>query len=355
VSNLRNIVIVGGDFACTTLARALERQRLPGHRVVLISEESYTTFNPMLSEVVGASVFPEHVVAPMRQMLRPQSGSQFVMGRVSGVDFERRPVHASTLAGVRQIAYEHLVLAFGSRANLDLLPGLAQHALPLKLVGDAMHIRNRVLQRVAAIELETDPVARRRLGRFIVIGGGLSSVEVAGAIHDVLRGVARYYPRVQPDELAVTLLENGDRLLPELAPSLGRAATRSVRARHRPTCAWALGPRGSRPAAWSSPTGECIAAATVVCTIGTRPNPLLERLGLPALRGRLETAPDLAVVGAPHLWAIGDCASCASSRPGATRRRPRKPRSRGPNSWRAIWPRASRAGRPARSAMPRAE
>src|SRR5215468_9821678 len=126
----RNIVIVGGGFAGTTAARVLERSLPPGCRVMLVSEESYTTFNPMLAEVVGAAVFPEHVVAPIRQML-PKS--RFVMGRVHDVDFAARRVKAETLAGEREIGYEHVVFAFGTRAHLGLVPGLAEHALPLKL------------------------------------------------------------------------------------------------------------------------------------------------------------------------------------------------------------------------------
>src|SRR5438046_10497789 len=114
------IVIVGGGFAGTTLARRLER-RLPGHEVVLISEESYTTFNPMLAEVVGASVFPEHVIAPIRQMVKR---TQFIMATVTEVDFEQRTVRSNTLAGIREIPYEHLVFAFGTLANLALVPGL---------------------------------------------------------------------------------------------------------------------------------------------------------------------------------------------------------------------------------------
>src|SRR5438034_7394041 len=117
----RNIVIVGGGFAGTTLARTLQRMRPEGHRVVLVSEESYTTFNPMLAEVVGAAVFPEHVVAPIRQMLRT---SRFVMGRVVDVEWQRRVVVAGTLAGRREIEFAQLVFAFGSRANLELVPGL---------------------------------------------------------------------------------------------------------------------------------------------------------------------------------------------------------------------------------------
>ena len=305
--DLNNIVIVGGGFAGTTLARSLEKRLPPGHRVVLVSEESYTTFNPMLAEVVGASVFPEHVVAPIRQMLRRGKGSQFIMGRVTGLDLGQRCVTATTLAGPQQIDYEHLVFAFGTRANLDLVPGMAQYALPLKLIGDAMFIRNRVLQRVARMELEHDASVRRRLGHFIVIGGGFSGVEVAGELADFLRGATRFYPRVNPSELRVTLLQDADRLLLELPESLGLAATRSLASRGIDV---RLGARAVR----IEDDGVMLAgdrfvtASTVICTIGTRPNPLVERLGLPLQRGRIETEPDLSVRGARGVWAIGDCA-----------------------------------------------
>jgi len=307
MSEDRNIVIVGGGFAGTTAATALERRLPAGHRVILISEESYTTFNPMLAEVVGASVFPEHVVAPIRQMLDPSRGSQFIMGRVTAVDRARRMVTAGTLAGPRDIHYQHVVLAFGTRANLELVPGLAQHALPLKLVGDAMHIRNRVLQRVARIELERDPRERARLGHFIVIGGGFSGVEVAGELEDFLRGALRFYPRVQRGELSVTLLHDMGRLLPELPDSLGIAATRSLTDRGIDV---RLNTRAVRVTAHGVELadGKSIAAGTVICTIGTRPNALIERLGVALQRGRIETESDLRVRGQSDVWAIGDCA-----------------------------------------------
>lgn len=306
MSLTRNIVIVGGGFAGTTLARTLERSLGPEHRVVLVSEESYTTFNPMLAEVVGAAVFPEHVVAPIRQMLGT-SRSQFVMGRATGVDFERRRLQATTLAGLREFEFEHLVLAFGTRARLDLVPGLAEHALPLKLVGDALHIRNRVLQRVARIELEQDPLERLRLGHFIVIGGGFSGVEVAGGLVDFLRGALRYYPRVRPQELKVTLLQDAHRLLLELPEPLGLAAARSLAARD---IAVRLQARAAQVSAEGVTLvdGEFVAGATVICTIGTRANPFMEQLDLPQERGRIETAHDLSVRGRPGVWAAGDCA-----------------------------------------------
>ena len=318
MGDTRNIVIVGGGFAGTTLAKALQFRLSADHRVVLVSEESYTTFHPMLAEVVGAAVFPEQVVAPIRQMLAGGEGdrAQFIMGQATGADFDRQRLAVHTLAGAQELAFEHLVLAFGTRANLALVPGLADHALPLKLVGDALHIRNRVLQRVARIELEQDPARRRRLGHFVVIGGGFSGVEAAGSLADYLRGVLRYYRRVRPQELQVTLLHDGDRLLPELPACLGAAAARSLQARG---VALRLQARAAGVDAMGVQLagGETLAAATVVCTIGTRPNPLVETLGLPQERGRIATRSDLSVPGLPGVWAIGDCALVRNGAAGA--------------------------------------
>lgn len=312
MDELKNIVIVGGGFAGTTLAGALERRLPAGHRVVLVSEESYTTFNPMLAEVVGASVFPEHVVAPLRQMLDAGQGSQFIMGRVAEVDFEGRTLTAATLAGTRRIPYAQLVFAFGTRANLELVPGLAQHALPLKLVGDAMFIRNRVLQRVARIELESDAALRRRLGHFVVIGGGFSGVEVAGELADFLRSASRFYPLVREEELRVSLLQDGDRLLPELPASLGHAAAASLRARGIDVRLATSAARVDADGVLLG-SGEFLDAGTAICTIGTRPNALAQAIGLRLQRGRIPVCADLSVPDVDGVWAIGDCAAIANA------------------------------------------
>jgi NADH:quinone reductase (non-electrogenic) len=301
---MKPIVIVGGGFAGTTLLRALDGRLPPDHELLLVSEESYTTFNPMLPEAVGASVFPEQVVAPIRQMVR---SARFIMGRVSMVDTTARTLRCATLAGGISQPYAHLLLAFGNRARLDLLPGLQEFGIALKTVGDAMHIRNMVLRRVACIELETDPVVRARLGHFVVIGGGFSGVETAGELVDCLAALRRYYPRVAAGELKVTLLQDQPRLLPELSERLGRAAHGSLAARGvtvrvgaRARC---VGERGVL-----LDGGEFVPAASVICTIGTRPNALVDRMALPTQRGRIVVNPDLSVAGFPGVWALGDCA-----------------------------------------------
>jgi NADH:ubiquinone reductase (H+-translocating) len=305
VNDTRNIVIVGGGFAGTTLARNLDRALAPGcFQLLLISEESYTTFHPMLPEAVGASIFPEQVVAPIRQML---SRGRFIMGRVSAIDSAAKMLTCSTLAGELRIPYDHLVLAFGNRARLDLIPGLAEHALPLKTVGDAMHIRNVVLRRIAQIELESDRELRCRLGHFIVIGGGFSGVEVAGELIDCLKSIRRYYPRVAAGEIRVTVLQDQPRLLPELSERLGTAAHRSLAARGVDVRIGARAVSISAEAVTLA-DGARLQSTTVICTIGTRPNGLVESLGVPTERGRVVVNGDLSVKDAPGLWAIGDCA-----------------------------------------------
>ena len=298
------VVIVGGGFGGANLTRLLQKQSTL-FDVTLVSEESYTTFNPMLAEVVGATVFPEHVVAPLRETVR---SARFIMGTVAHVDFMAKRLRCDTLKGEIEVAYDHLVLAFGNRARMDFIPGMAEHAVVLKTVGDAMHIRNLVLRRLAQIELETDGSLRRSLGHFVVVGGGFSGVEVAGAIADSLREIRRFYPGVKSDEINVTLLQNGDRLLPELRACLGEAAHRSLLRRGvdvaTMTSATEFGARTVRLS-----DGRVLHAATTVCTIGTAANALTARLiGLDCERGRIVCAPDLSVAGVENVWALGDCA-----------------------------------------------
>ena len=307
LARTHSIVIVGGGFAGTALARALAAQRAPGLQVTLVSDESTTTFNPMLPEAVGASVFPEQVVAPLREMLDLERGDTFVMGRVTDADLRKKSLRCHTVAGDLRLHYDQLVLAFGNRARLDLVPGMALHAMPLKTVGDAMHIRNVVLRRLARIELEHDLELRREIGHFVVIGGGFSGVEVAGELVDCLASIRRFYPRVRDGELKVTLVHDMDRLLPEMSPRLAAAALRSLVRRgvqvELNARAASIHERGVQLT-----DGRSLAAQSVITTIGTRPNSLANELGLATERGRVVVEPDLAVPGQRGVWALGDCA-----------------------------------------------
>lgn len=307
--NQKLIVIIGGGFAGTTLLKSLVKRVPSGHEVVLISEESYTTFNPMLPEVVGASIFPEQVVAPIRTMFKPSTKVRFIMGSVSSINPEEKTLMCSSLSDERRIHYQHLVLAFGNRAKLDLIPGMAEYSIPLKTIGDAMHIRNIVLRRIAQMELEKDSEKLKSLGHFVVIGGGFSGAEVAGELVDCLRSIAHYYPLVNPADLKVTVLHNMDRMLPELPEKLGIAANKSLSDRGvEIRLGSGAGATEITANAVKLADGEVLKTATVISTIGTQPNALVGMLKLPVARGRIVASSNFTIPGADGIWALGDCA-----------------------------------------------
>src|SRR5690242_1383704 len=224
---LKNLVVIGGGFAGTRVTRALEHTLPPDWTLTLVSQENFITFNPLLPEVVGASIMPSHVIAPHRQMIHC---SHVCMAQVSEIDTTARVVQYLG-EGPGWLRYDQLVLAFGANANLDVVKGMAQNALPLKTVGDALFMRNRIIARLEQAELQPDPEHRRWLTSFVVVGGGFSGVETAGALVDFLHASRRYYKSIQREELRIVLLHSGDRLLPELSASLGEFTLRKMRAR----------------------------------------------------------------------------------------------------------------------------
>lgn len=300
----KRIVIFGGGFAGTTLARALDGRLPAGWQLTLVSQENFITYNPLLPEVVGASLLPGHVVAPHRQIVRQ---GEVCMATVSAIDLQQKIVYYLG-EGSGELQYDHLVLACGTNANLGLVRGMSDYALPLKTLGDALFLRNRIVSRLEAASLQRDDASRRWLTTFIVIGGGFSGVEVAGEIEDFVRSSLRYYPMIDPAEVRVVLLHGTERLLPEISESLGdfartRMAANGIDVRLKAR-AVRINDRGVL-----LDDGEIIAGGTVVCTIGTAPNPIIAGLSLETERGRVCTGPDMSVPGHPGVWAIGDCAA----------------------------------------------
>jgi NADH:ubiquinone reductase (H+-translocating) len=309
--NERRIVIVGGGFAGITLASRLERRLPEGWQIDLLSQDNYITYHPLLPEVVGASLLPGHVVAPLRQMVKR---TRVCMVKVTDVDLAAKTVDYLG-EGPGTLPYDQLVLACGQGANLGVVRGMATYALPLKTLGDALFLRNRIISRLEQADLNPQPQARRWLTTFVVVGGGFSGVEVAGELVDFLHASLKYYPRLSRDDCRVILLHGTGRLLPELSPSLGEFAHRKmrmdgldVRLNARATL---VDDRGVH-----LDSGDFLPAGTVICTIGTAPNPLVASLPLPKERGRIATAADMSVPGHEGVWALGDCAAVPNARDG---------------------------------------
>ena len=302
----RRVVIVGGGFGGVTLAQHLERKLTPEIEIVLISSENHFVFTPMLAEVVGRSISPLHMAVAGRQMVRR---TIWLTAQVTDIDFETHVVRYVGEGGEHaSLTYDHLVLACGSIVNMNMMPGLAAYAYPMKTLGDAFYLGNDLISRFEEAAVETDATLRRRLLTLVVIGGGFSGVEVAGAITEVAHHALRFYPTLKGARAHIILLQHGNLLIPELnAPSLSKFAYDKL-GEAGVDVRLNSGAQEVTAAGVRLKNGELIEAATVISTVGTSPNPLIEKLGLSLQRGRLVTNPDMSVTGASNVWALGDCA-----------------------------------------------
>ena len=300
------MVIIGGGFGGVTVAQHLERKLSSDIDIVLISSENHFVFTPMLTEAVGRAISPLHVVVVGRQMVRRTT---WLTAQVTDIDLKMNLVRYSGPSGeISELSYDQLVLACGAMVNLNMVPGLAAYGYPLKTLGDAVYLGNDLIARLEEAAVETDPLHRRRLLNAVVIGGGFSGVEVAGEITEVVEQTLRFYPTLKGERPCMILLQRGDLLMPELnAPSLSRFAEKKLRKAgvdvRLNSSAKEVTAAGVRLT-----NGELIEAATVVSTVGTSPNPLIQKLGLPIDHGRLVTNPDMSVTGTENVWAVGDCA-----------------------------------------------
>lgn len=299
------IVIIGGGFAGVYTARAIERMLPADVPIVLFARENHVVFTPLLGNVVGASINPMHVVWPIRQMLRRVNCRT---AAVTEIDLKHQCVHYQTAANMPAVEkYSHLILACGSTVKLDIVPGMSAHGWPLKTMGDALVLRNHLIEILEQAQVEPDPEHRKKLLSVVVIGGGFSGVEVAGEINDLLHASSQYYSEVPPADIRVTLLHRGSRLLPELPESLGEFAQTKMMARGIDVRLKSEAAAVTERAVMLKGGGE-ISASTVVCTIGSAPNPLLCDTGLPMEKNRLKVGGDFRCEGFENVWALGDCA-----------------------------------------------
>src|ERR1041385_6637214 len=305
--NCKRIVIVGGGFAGVTLAQRLEPLTGNETEIVLVSSENHLVFSPLLAEAVGREISPLHVVVPGRQMVRR---TQWLTARATRVDQTANEVHYVSPGGEQGVlSYDHLVIACGSVVDLSIIPGLSANAYPLKTLGDAVYLTNSLIGKLEEASMKADPVERQRLLTVVVIGGGFSGVEVAGAMNDLLARARRFYPKLQNEEIRIVLLHRDERIIPEMrAKSLSQFALRKLRARGIEIRLNTGATEIQRNKVLLA-NGEAIEADTVVCTVGNTTNPLLKTLGLPLEKGRLKTSPDMRVIEARSIWALGDSTS----------------------------------------------
>jgi NADH:ubiquinone reductase (H+-translocating) len=303
------IVIAGGGFAGVYTAMRLDHTlaRDPAVEVILVNRDNFFLFTPMLHEVAASDLDLTHIVNPIRKLLRHV---QVFNGDVAAIDVEKKTVQLTHGIGDRHphtIEYDHLVLALGAVTNFYGLPGLAERALTMKTLGDAIHLRSRLIQNLEEADFECCQTKRRPLLTFVVAGGGFAGVETIAAINDFAREACAFYPNLSEEDLRMVLVHSGDVILPELGPELGSYAQRKLAARGVEIRTQAR-VQGVGAAGVELSDGTRIAAETIIWTAGTAPHPLLETLPCPKDRGRLTVDPFMAVPGWPGVWALGDAA-----------------------------------------------
>jgi NADH dehydrogenase len=301
------IVIIGGGFGGVYAALGLERRlgRDSKASVTLLASENFFLFTPMLPEIAGGGIGTRHIVSPLRKLLRRV---RFAEVTVDSIDLNSRHIsarHAAT-GSPRVFEYDHLVLALGGVTNFFNVPGAADNAIPVKTLGDAIYVRNHTIDMLERAAVEPENAGKALT--FVIVGGGLTGVEVGGSVNDFVREAARYYPEVDKSEIRVLLAEAGPRLMPEMTPNLAAFAESVLKERGvdvRTRCG--VSRVGDEWVEFS--TGERVPSLSVIWTAGVAPHPLITDLDIPKdERGRIRTNEYLEVEGVRDLWAIGDCA-----------------------------------------------
>ncbi len=311
----KKIVILGGGFGGVYTAVFLEKLMTPPERevleIIIVSRDNYMVFQPLLPEVISGSVELNHVIAPIRRLART---ARLYTRDVEAVDLAARTVMLSSGAtpAPTALAYDHLVIALGTQLDYSRIPGMREHALPFKYLGDALCLRNQLVGALEEAETTNDPELRRALLTFVVAGGGFSGVECIAEMNDFLREAIRSYHTISESELRLVLLQRGNRILPELTEGLSAFAA-GLLMKRGVEIQFGGGLKAvsaSEVVVEDARTNEVrvIKTRTAVATVPAGPHRLLSTLSLPNDHGRIKVGPGLEVEGAPGIWALGDCA-----------------------------------------------
>ena len=298
-----HVVIIGGGFAGLYAAKDLGNAPV---RVTLVDRRNHHLFQPMLYQVATAGLNPADIASPIRSVLREQKNTEVLLAEATAVDVGERRVLFGDGASMD---YDYLIVATGARHSYFGHDNWEPLAPGLKSLEDALEIRRRVLLAFELAERERDPVRRHAYLTFVVVGGGPTGVEMAGAVAEIRRyALRRDFRHIDPGEATVMLLEGGPRLLPSYPESLGGEAKRELRRLgvevRTETMVTDIRPGSVSAAGWTIPT------QTVVWAAGNTASPLLKSLGAPLDRaGRALVEPDCSIPGHPEVFVLGDAAA----------------------------------------------
>jgi len=295
------IVIIGAGFGGLSAAKRLARVDAD---VTVIDRRNHHLFQPLLYQVATAALSPAEIAAPIRGVLSGQANTDVLLGTVTGIDTANRTV----LLGERRVPYDKLIIATGAREAYFGHEEWAAATLGLKSIEDATAMRRRILVAFERAEDSGDEAERRRLLTFVVVGGGPTGVELAGALAELAKAaLARDFRHIDPTTARIVLVEAGDRLLPSFPPKLSAIAASAL-------TGLGVELRLGAPVTSCDPDGvtigdERIDSRTVLWAAGVAASPAASWLGVvPGRGGRVPVGPDLTLPGHPGIFVIGDTA-----------------------------------------------
>jgi NADH dehydrogenase len=317
----QRIVVVGaghvGLYAALRLSRKLNSVQA---EVIVIDPQPHMTYQPFLPEAAAGNISPRHSVVPLRRELKR---CHIVSGEVTKVEHARRTVTVRPIDGpVKEIAYDHIIVAPGSVSRTLPIPGLRERGIGFKTIGEAIYLRNHILDRLDIAATTPDAGMRKASLNFVFVGGGYAGVEALAEMEDVVRDGLKYYPELEQDEVRFVLVEASNRILPEVGPEMGAYAARQLQKRgidirletRMESCV---------DGEVRLSDGETFRAETIVWTAGVKPSPMLDHTDLPrGPRGHVTCNTMLQVVDGDKVldgaWSAGDCAQVPDlTNPGA--------------------------------------
>jgi NADH dehydrogenase FAD-containing subunit len=301
---LPRIVILGAGFGGLACARALQEAQA---EVTLVDQRNFHLFQPLLYQVATAALSPADIATPVRRILRNQANAKVVLGHIEAIDRQARTVRLRENS--RIIAYDILVIATGARHSYFGHDDWEAFAPGLKQIEDALDIRNRVLDALERAEAIEDPDERRRLLSFVIIGGGPTGVEVAGAIAELAKIELAQESRTRSGLAArIVLIEAGPQILPVFVPSLADKARLSLEQLGVEVLTGSMVEHCDSQGVIAS--GKRIEARTLIWAAGVAASPAAQWLNVePDRTGRVRVLGDLSLPGDPRIFVIGDTAA----------------------------------------------
>jgi len=297
-----HVVIIGGGFGGLAAARALRKASV---QVTLLDRRNHHLFQPLLYQVATAALNPADIAMPIRHILRRQKNVTVLMAEATAIDTAGRKVRLAD----GELSYDYLVVATGATHSYFGHDDWAPYAAGLKTIEDALEMRRRILIAYERAEREPDPEKQREWLTFVIVGGGPTGVELAGALAEISRhALARDFRTIDPTRARILLLEGGPRILPPFPPELSDSARRQLVDLGVEVRSGAVATAIDDGGVWIG--SERVAARTVLWAAGVAASPLAKTLGVPLDRaGRVLVTPELTLPGRPELFVIGDLAS----------------------------------------------